>query len=171
MGYGYPLIVAPVPHPHPHHTQIKGIRIKEKEEIINKEQLSNKEQHFFSNSLCKISIRNTSDINCKQITCDKIFAHSAIVDNSLLCDAASNLTNNLFSSSAHAFLNKRNCHSGKPTRISDWTKNMQNKMKHLRKSSPNGIHLRKIKICLELFTWILPNCLDMTIIDHSDLKS
>lgn len=36
----------------------------------------------------------------KLITCDKIFAHSAIVDSSLFCDAASNLPNNLFSSSA-----------------------------------------------------------------------
>lgn len=44
------------------------------------------------------------------MTCDKIFAHSAIVDNSLLCDAASNLANNLFSSSVHVFKTKSNCY-------------------------------------------------------------
>lgn len=38
----------------------------------------------------------------KQLTWDKILAHSAMVDNSLLCDAASNRANNLFSNSNQA---------------------------------------------------------------------
>jgi hypothetical protein len=41
-----------------------------------------------------------SDHDTVTHTCDNILAHSAIVDSSRLCDAASNRANNLFSNSA-----------------------------------------------------------------------